>query len=366
MIGSDLDKGGIGSVIMTLYRSLIKCGVQCDLTYYQGAKPNDEILKEIANNGSRVYEIKSVRQAGFNYIFQIYKLCKKEKYDVIHIHTSLLIWMAALGAKIAGIKTRVGHAHGAKFLNYPEIVLRFMEPIGRKLNKLFCTDFVTCAQESSIYTFGCKSIFVPNYISKSEILCINESEIKNVYQNLVGNNNYDYIFGYTGCLDGVKNALFLLDVVKELKRSGSNPLLLLIGNTNQKELFKIRIKEREIEENVKLLGFRKDCRTIIQICDYYISASKTEGMSMSMVEAQMAGIPCFVSALIPSNSDLTINLFHKIKGFEANCWANEIIELINKDYAKISREEAIRLLEKTPFCEEKVIKKLIHIYEHAE
>lgn len=66
MIGSDLDKGGIGSVIMTLYRSLIKCGVQCDLTYYQGAKPNDEILKEIANNGSRVYEIKSVRQAGFS------------------------------------------------------------------------------------------------------------------------------------------------------------------------------------------------------------------------------------------------------------------------------------------------------------
>lgn len=366
MIGSDLDRGGIGSVIMTLYRSLIKHGVKCDLTYYQGAKPNDEIVKEIVSNGSRVYELKSVKQAGFNYIFQIYKLCKKEKYDVIHIHTSLLIWMAAMGAKFAGVKTRVGHAHGAKFLNYPEIVLKILEPIGRRLNNMFCTDFVTCAQDSAIYTFGFKSIFVPNYISKSEILCVSENEIKKVYLELVGNKKYDFILGYTGCLDGVKNAIFLLDVVKELRRNGSNPLLLLIGNTKQKELFKIRIKEFGIEENVKLLGFRKDCRTIIQICDYYISASKTEGMSMSMIEAQMAGIPCLVSSLIPSNSDLTINLFHKIKGFDANCWANEISELINKNYTKINREDAIQLLEKTPFCEEKVIDKLIYIYEHAE
>lgn len=33
MIESDLDKGGIGSVVMTLYRSLISHGISCDLTY---------------------------------------------------------------------------------------------------------------------------------------------------------------------------------------------------------------------------------------------------------------------------------------------------------------------------------------------
>lgn len=32
MVGFDLDRGGVGSVEMQLYRSLTRSGVQCDLT----------------------------------------------------------------------------------------------------------------------------------------------------------------------------------------------------------------------------------------------------------------------------------------------------------------------------------------------
>ncbi|MGO5207819.1 glycosyltransferase [Bacillota bacterium LCP21S3_F9] len=364
MIGVDLDKGGIGNVIMTLYRSLIKCGVKCDLTYYKGSKPNSNIINELNDNGSTLYEIFGVKQAGLGYITQVYRICKKKKYDVIHIHTSLLIWMAAIGAKLAGIQKRVGHAHGAKFLNYPESVLMFLEPMGRILNRIFCTDFVTCSQISARYTFGREAKFIPNYVSPSEILSITKNEINKAYVEIVGDRKYDYIFVYAGCLDGVKNAIFLLDVIFMMKKRGIKPLLLLIGKTIQINVFKETVEKLGIEDNVQLLGYRMDCKCIVQFCDYYISASKTEGMSMAMIEAQMSGIPCFASSLIPSDSNLRINLFYQIDGFEADHWSNEIQKMIDLKFSKIKREKAIELLKTTPFYESKAIDELMSVYKH--
>ena len=137
MVESDLDKGGIGSVVMTLYRSLVLCGISCDLTYYEGNEPAQCILEEIKKNGSNVWKLRNIKSAGFwGYISQIQKLCKTNEYTAVHVHTSLLIWIVGIGARLAGVKKIVGHAHGAKFLNYSQRVLFLLEPIGKLMNQM--------------------------------------------------------------------------------------------------------------------------------------------------------------------------------------------------------------------------------------
>lgn len=366
MIATNLDKGGIGSVVITLYRSLIKAGVDCDLVYYTGSEPTSELQNEIKKNGSRLWEFKNFKTAGlFGYISQVYQLCKKEKYDAVHIHTSLLIWVAALGAKLAGVPIRVGHAHGAKFLNYSQKVLTVLEPTGRFLNRVFCTDFVTCAQVSAQYTFGREAVFIPNYLPEEKILAVQKQEIEKTRKE-VNPESKKYLFGYLGSLDGVKHADFLLDVWKELKENSVDAALFLAGNTEREMRFQSRVEELGLDEYVQMLGFRRDASVLIQAADYYVSASETEGMSASMVEAQMAGRPCFASALLPPENDLKVDLFLGIEGYDPKVWAQTIVDALKSGNAPITREEALQRVRDKGVGEDGSVKALLEIYKKAE
>lgn len=362
MIESDLDKGGIGSVVMTLYRSLISHGISCDLTYYEGNEPTQRILEEIENNGSNVWKLKNFKSAGFcGYISQIKKICKANEYTAVHVHTSLLIWIAGIGARLAGVKKIVGHAHGAKFLNYSQKVLLLLEPIGRLMNRIVCTDFVSCSQVSAKYTFGDNAIFIPNYIPLKDLKCIPALAAEKIRSQL-GFDESMLVFGYMGCLDGVKKADFIIEVIAKLREKNVNAVAFLAGNTQRKDCFDTLIKEKGLEKYIRLLGFRKDCDILIQIIDYYITASESEGMSVSLVQAQMLGKPCITSSLLPPENDLKIGLTLRIDGYDSAQWANEIKEKVNDGFKAKSGEDAMAEISESEFSEEIAINKLVNIY----
>lgn len=106
----------------------------------------------------------------------------------------------------------------------------------------------------------------------------------------------------------------------------------------------------------------EDCNLFVQSFDYYISASKSEGMSLSMIEAQIAVKPCIVSSMIPDDSDMNIGLFHKIDSFAPKTWANEIVELINNGMTPISKFDAYNKMKEKHLTEEDIVDKLIKIY----
>lgn len=359
MVSDSLGGNGIGVMVYRLCHSLIKRGIRCDVVCYD-RHINRSISNEFINNGDRIYIIPGVKKGIFKYVNNIYHIAKEGKYDVIHIHTSLMIFLAAYAGKRAGVPVRIGHGHGSKFFNYPEWVLRFLEPMGRYLNRRYCTDFVTCSQRSAFYTFGVKGHYVPNFVETDSIINVKESVIQYLRRNL-GNEN-KVVFGYMGSLDGVKNVIFLVDIIEKISRRIPNVCLLLIGKGNMSDNIRQRARKLGVEEKVCLLGERHDTNVLVQTFDYYISSSKSEGMSLSMIEAQESGKPCFVSSHIPNDSDIKIGLFHKIEGFNAMAWGNEIIMKIENGVTPISRYEAIARAKSNKMTEEDIIDKLINIY----
>ena len=361
MVADSICENGIGITVFRLYRSLVKNGIKCDVICYQDLEKCHNIKDEIENDGNHIYSIPSISQGPIKYIRNIKNICKTNRYDVIHIHTSLLIFLAAFAAKRAGVPVRIGHAHGAKFFNYPELVLKFLEPAGRFFNRKYCTNFVTCSQVSALYTFGTEAVLIPNYLPKEEILGITEDTIAKLRAQMIKPG--DVVFGYMGCLDGQKNVIFLPSVIAKLNQIGLSSVLVLIGEGKMKDEIENECKRLKCEDNVLLLGKRDDCKALVQTFDYFISASKTEGMSLSMIEAQMAGKPCIVSSLIPDYSDLRIGLFKQIDGFNAKYWAGSIIESINSNLHPIAREDAISMIECNGFDEDTIMNKLIQAYQ---
>ena len=55
------------------------------------------------------------------------------------------------------------------------------------------------------------------------------------------------------------------------------------------------IKENKLEDNIKLLGLRKDIPDLLSEMDFMLFPSKWEGLPVTLVEAQASGLPCFIS-----------------------------------------------------------------------
>ena len=360
MVADSVCGNGIGVVVNRLYHSLKNRGIKCDVVCYQAKEMYRDLELEIENDGNKIFSIPGVSKGIYNYIKNIRKICKSGDYDVIHIHTSLMIFLAAYAAKKENVKIRIGHAHGAKFFNYSERVLKILEPVGRFLNRRFCTNFVTCSQVSAEYTFGRKAIFIPNYVPINEIMSISKEKIKNLKKKYSNDNSL--IFGYMGNLNGTKNVIFLPKVISELNKMGLKSKLILIGQGSEMDNIKKAAERYNCEDKIEFLGERNNCNELVQIFDYYISSSKTEGMSLSMIEAQMSGKPCIVSSMIPNYSDLHINLFKKIDGFDEVCWAKHIVNLINKGLKPMEREQAYYLIKNNRLTEDEIIDDLISVY----
>ncbi len=85
-------------------------------------------------------------------------------------------------------------------------------------------------------------------------------------------------------------------IASELKKSDADFTCLFIGTGDKFDVCK-RIVEGD--ERFRFEGFRKNVSDYLHITDLYVSASKSEGLPLSVLEAVNMGIPCLLSNIRP-------------------------------------------------------------------
>lgn len=85
-----------------------------------------------------------------------------------------------------------------------------------------------------------------------------------------------------------------------------------------------------ITEHVRFLGVRSDVADLMQAMDVFVFPSLYEGLPVTMVEAQAAGLPCLISDKVPSECILTDGLVDILPLSAApEMWADNILEKQN-------------------------------------
>lgn len=95
----------------------------------------------------------------------------------------------------------------------------------------------------------------------------------------------------------VKNHLFLIEVFSKVCSQYRNARLLLAGDGEMLEPVKKRVAELAINENVEFLGIVEDIPRLLARCDAFVLPSLHEGLPMTLLEAEAAGLPVIVSAV---------------------------------------------------------------------
>ena len=117
----------------------------------------------------------------------------------------------------------------------------------------------------------------------------------------------------------------------------------------------------ELEDRVLFTGVRSDVCDLMQAMDVFVFPSLYEGLPVSLVEAQAAGLPCVISDQITVEAVLSRENVTMISLAESpEKWAKAVFKM--KEAGRIEREEAARRLAEAGFDIHKEGQKLMLLY----
>ena len=141
-----------------------------------------------------------------------------------------------------------------------------------------------------------KEYIFSKYI-KNKIKCIgNPLDVKYILKK-VKNKRVEkrYDICCTARLTKQKNPIRFVDIINKLKLDMPNVKALWIGDGEMKDEVEQRIKKLNLENNIKLLGFKKNPYNYMKQSKIFLLTSDWEGYGIAAFEALTLGLPCIVS-----------------------------------------------------------------------
>ncbi|MBR4962194.1 MAG: glycosyltransferase, partial [Clostridia bacterium] len=245
------------------------------------------------------------------------------EYKILHSHVRSYASIYLPIAKKYGLKTII-HSHSTsngtgitsiakKLLQYP---LRFQADY-----------FFGCSEESGRWLFGEKVV-------KSSRYYILKNAVDTELYQFHPNKRREYrdnlhlegkrVFIHVGRLHPAKNHMFLLEVFAELQKNNHDDVLRIVGDGDLREAIQSKIQELQLADNVIMLGNRSDVPELLQAADGFLFPSIWEGLPLSVIEAQAAGLPCFVSDTVTDEVCVS-DLVYKLPIDQGvGCWVQKI------------------------------------------
>lgn len=268
-----------------------------------------EMVRELAEKGvsvthvpipRKIYDIKGI----FKSIKQIRKMCKKEKYALMHCQSpigSVVARAAALKARKNGMKV-IYTAHGFHFYKgAPKKNWIIFYPIEKVFS--YVTDVLITINKED-YTFAKKHMnakqveYLPGVGIDTEKFWLEnfDEETKRAELGITKN---DLMILSVGELNKNKNQEVIIRAIAKLNDSRIH---YFIAGRGDKEEY-LRNLAKSLGVNLQLLGYRTDIIELLNTADIFALPSLREGLSVALMEAMSAGLPCIVSR-IRGNVDL--------------------------------------------------------------
>ncbi|SHG37656.1 glycosyltransferase EpsF [Fibrobacter sp. UWB8] len=325
--------GGGSEQVVLNYCSRMR-DIHFDLLYQY--EPNPQILERFNEAGINCIRIPDKVHHPLKHLWAMFRIFRKGHYDVVHSH---LDWFmnsyVCLLAMFAGIKKRIAHHHQAYTFDChlglrAGISLSFKKGLCSILRipcKLFATHWLACGEAAAINGWG-RSAFkrgdvtiLPNAIDPERFM-IDETARREIRAKY-GIKEDDFVIGHVGRFYPQKNHEFLIDVFAEFHKRKAKTRLLLLGEGPLQEHIKQKVESLGLTKIVIFAGLQKDPAPFYSAMDVFVFPSLWEGLPLTLVEAQYAGLPCVVSENV--TRDVVISEQCKlIKEFDSNLWCESL------------------------------------------
>lgn len=330
-----MGRGGLETMLMNYYRHIDREKVQFDFLVHRDFEADYD--QEIRQLGGRIFHISRLIPWSRSYRTELKTFfLEHPEYSIVHVHQDCLSSVALQCAEECNIPIRIAHSHNSnqqKNLKY--LIKRYYM---KKIPE-YATDLFACGENAGEWMFrGHPFQILPNAIDVKKYKFFPETAKKLRKQFGIEECR---VLGHVGRFDYQKNHTFLIEVFKECIRIDSRTRLLLVGDGPMRNQIEDKIAQYHLQEKVILTGVRSDVNELMQAMDVFVFPSHYEGLPVTMVEAQAAGLPCVISDHVPKECVVTSDLVTTMDLCSpARQWAEHILNRIETPRTDHSREIA--------------------------
>ena len=297
-----LNNSGIPAVIMSIVRSL-HSKFTFDIVVFTNKKGYNE--KEFLSYGGKIIRIPfykseqsfarklrylKKRSAMYKSVKKV--ICENGPYIAVHCHNFTDSAYCLQAAYECNIPVRIAHFHALAHKN--PLILRNTEKRKLQMIQRLATKKIACSE--SVYS---------SYFGENEqpLIVINPYNAKfnpNQYSDPKPN---DLTITQVGSFSPIKNQLFSLKVLEEIKKVIPNVKLNLVGfevkGQNYKSQLEQTIKDKDIVQNVEFYPADADTPLLYSKSHLALVPSTEEGFGIVAIEAQAMGVHVFASDALP-------------------------------------------------------------------
>lgn len=334
-----MGRGGLETMLMNYYRQIDRSKVQFDFLVHREFKADYD--KEIEVLGGRIYRLPKLNPFDPKYLNLLEQFFQEHsEYKIVHSHLDCMAGIPLKYAKKYGVPVRIAHAHTSNQTRDKKYLLKllFKRNIKECASHLFA-----CGEDAGIWMFRTKEFHVLNNAINARGYVYDVESRKTIRKKL-GISEDTLVLGHVGRFAVPKNHKFILEIFEAISKQKITAKLLLIGDGELRSEIENLAKDKGLEKDIIFTGICSNVSEMLQAMDVFVFPSLYEGLPVSIVEAQAAGLPCLISDKVPIECKKT-ELVQQIKLEEgASVWAAQVCKA-----AEIQRRDTYEEIKESGF-----------------
>lgn len=227
--------------------------------------------------------------------FEIYKLIKREKPDIVHTNSSKAEILGNLAARLARVPKIIFTAHGFVF---NESIHRFKKKIFIWFERLAgkWADKIIAVSE-----FDRQSAILEKVVSPEKIVTIHHGLDLEFFRNFktdtaakreeLGLPADAPVVGAVANFYRTKGLEYFIGAAAVISQKLPESRFIIVGEGKLRSALERQIQKFGLEEKIILTGFREDALEILATMDIFVQPSLKEGLPFSLLEAGALGRP---------------------------------------------------------------------------
>lgn len=228
-------------------------------------------------------------------LLDIVRLLRRERYDVVHTHSSKAGIIGRVAARIAGTPAVIHTMHGPTGLHdempaWKRGVFKAAERVAGR-----CTHHMIAVSDKTRQHIVELGLVAPDK-TRTIYSGIDFAGLDGPWDAGAVRRELDLPPGtqvvvFVGRLDEAKAPDVLVAAFAEVVRSRPSTVLLLVGSGELETPVRAQIAKLGIAERVRFLGTRHDVPAILRTADLFALSSRYEGVGRALTEAMLLGVP---------------------------------------------------------------------------
>ena len=302
-------------------------------------------------------------------LWKSYRFLKKNRFDIIHTHSSKAGILGRLAAKWAGVPIIVHTVHGWGFTDRGSKLKKNIFVALEKLVSSSTTQFIAVTRldidkgEKENIAPKEKFVVIRSGIDIPKFSNVSLDKAKKK-ESLGISSDADVVCMVGRLSDQKAPDDFVRVAEKVISKRSKNTVFLLVGDGPLRPMIESMISQKNLSKNILLTGLRSDVHEILQIIDIFLLTSLWEGLPRVFPQAMAAGKPIVATHVDGAPEAIEDG----VTGFlaephDVNTLTEKVCYLLeNKDVALKMGEEASRRVY-PEFSDKEMVRKIDELYQ---